>query len=151
MGRSVSGRALRAAVALAFALCVQHAGAQRAVGQDPATDIRVQCDAQGAACRADTATWLGWRVFEAECSVCHARGGVGSTFAPALAPRVRRMSWADFVAVLDDGYRGVGDALPPHGERPNVARYYPELWRYLVARADGTLPAGTVDVLEEPD
>lgn len=144
-------RGVRLVLAAACVLLgAPHAAAQRAAGPDPAEEARVECAAaaDAASCAADAATYVGWRVFEAECAVCHARGGTGSSFAPALAPRISRMDWPAFVDVLEEGYRGVGDALPPHGERPNVARYYAELWRYLTARADGRLPAGPVEPLD---
>jgi mono/diheme cytochrome c family protein len=90
-------------------------------------------------------TYIGWRVFQAQCATCHAADARGSSFAPDLTERLRGMTEREFFAALDRGYLGSQSAMPPRGRDPNVAPYYEELWAYLVARREGTLPAGPVE------
>jgi cytochrome c5 len=108
---------------------------------------RIECAPEGAStsgavCRVDVATYVGWRVFNAQCASCHAQDAVGSSFAPDLSRRMAGMSARDFFRALDDGYLGPAEAMPPRGANPDVSRYYQELWTYLSARARGDLPAG---------
>jgi mono/diheme cytochrome c family protein len=105
--------------------------------------LAADAQAQPESAHVDTSTYVGWRVFEAHCASCHGVGGEGTQFAPELAPRIRRMDFRSFSAVLDDGYPGV-TSLPAWGERRDVARYYAELWDYLSARAAGTVPASSL-------
>ena len=112
---------------------------------------RVECSADPAeGCRADLATYVGWRVFQAQCAACHAADALGSSFAPDLTERMRGMEQRDFVAALDRGYLGSRSTMPPRGRDPNVAPYYDELWAYLLARRDGALVPGRVERLPEP-
>lgn len=108
--------------------------------------VRVECDERG--CRADLATYVGWRVFEAQCATCHAADARGSSYAPDLLERIRAMDERRFFAALDRGYLGPRSTMPPRGRDPRVAPYYEELWSFLVARRSGALPAGAVDLLE---
>jgi mono/diheme cytochrome c family protein len=132
---------------LCVALALDAAGAQPPVAVGP---YRVEC-AAGAACRADLATYIGWRVFQAQCATCHAADARGSSFAPDLAVRMSDMTQRAFVAALDQGYFGSESSMPPRGRDPNVAPYYDELWSFLAARRDGALPAGPVERLAETD
>jgi mono/diheme cytochrome c family protein len=100
-----------------------------------------------AVCRVDLATYVGWRVFNAQCATCHAADALGSSFAPDLTLRMRGMTQRTFFAALDNGYLGPADPAPPRGRHPDVARYYEELWAYLFARASGDLPAGDLERL----
>lgn len=96
----------------------------------------------GNVCQVDRDTYVGWRTFHSVCHTCHAQDAVGSSFAPALLPRVRMMDKAHFVMVVDQGFTGQVGVMPAWGENPNVNKYYDELWAYLRARADGVLPPG---------
>jgi mono/diheme cytochrome c family protein len=89
-------------------------------------------------------TYIGWRVFDAQCATCHAADARGSSFAPDLTDRMQGMTERQFFAALDSGYFGSKSTMPPRGRDPNVAPYYEELWAYLTARRDGTLPPGPV-------
>jgi mono/diheme cytochrome c family protein len=132
-------------VLLAAAVLASAAAAQPgARGGAPSYRIECASDEQAAvaSCRVDTATFVGRLVFNNHCASCHAEDALGSGFAPELGPRIRRLSYADFASILDNGYAGLGDALPPWGESRDVARYYVELWSYLSARASGELPPG---------
>jgi hypothetical protein len=131
-----------------FVACValQLAGGGSARAQAPAASPTVECDAAGV-CRADLATYVGWRVFHVQCATCHARDALGSSFAPNLLERIRGMDQRAFFRALDDGYMGPDDPAPPRGANPDVARYYAELWSYLSARARDELPPGPVERL----
>ena len=109
---------------------------------------RVECE-PGELCRVDLATYIGWRVFQAQCATCHAADARGSGFAPDLALRMSGMAQRDFFEVLDRGYFGPQSTMPPRGRDPNVAPYYDELWSYLRARITGDLPAGPVTMLPD--
>jgi cytochrome c5 len=113
---------------------------------DEARPYRVEC-AAGEPCRADLATYVGWRVFQAQCATCHAADARGSSFAPDLTLRMSRMSRREFFLALDRGYSGSQSTMPPRGRDPNVAPYYDELWSFLRARITGDLPAGPVTQL----
>jgi mono/diheme cytochrome c family protein len=135
---------------LLFVACVASllAGGAATRAQVAVTTPKVDCDgAGGAVCRVDLATYIGWRVFHAQCATCHARDALGSSFAPDLVERIRGMDQRAFVRALDDGYMGPDDPAPPRGANPDVARYYNELWSYLRARASGELPPGPLEPL----
>jgi hypothetical protein len=112
---------------------------------------RIEC-AAGQPCRADLGTYIGWRVFQAQCATCHAADARGSTFAPDLTLRMSAMTERQFFAALDQGYFGSRSTMPPRGRDPNVAPYYDELWSFLRARVTGALPPGAVERLsaDEP-
>src|SRR5690606_16038736 len=80
-----------------------------------------------APCPVPLPVYIGWRVYNVHCAVCHAEDAVGSTFAPALTQRIASMDRRAFVSALDRGYLGPRDATPPRGADPEVARYYEEL------------------------
>ena len=133
-------------LALCAALDVTVGAAQSS--PDEERPYRVDC-APDEPCRADLATYVGWRVFQAQCATCHATDARGSSFAPDLTLRMGRMTRRDFFQVLDRGYLGSQSAMPPRGRDPNVAPYYDELWSFLRARITGALPAGSVTRLPE--
>lgn len=146
-----------AGAGIGFMLLASMSAAQqpslRGAGTSPA--YRIECperlDPPERVCATDPATYIGWRVFERHCTACHGREGVGSTFAPNLLHRVAQLDRRRFYAALDDGYAGSFTDMRPWGENPEVARYYPELWSYLSARAGGSLPAGPLRPLKADD
>jgi cytochrome c5 len=115
---------------------------------DEQRPYRVEC-APGEPCRADLATYVGWRVFQAQCATCHAADVRGSSFAPDLTLRMSRTTRREFFLALDRGYFGSQSTMPPRGRDPNVAPYYDELWSFLRARIAGDLPAGPVTRLPD--
>ena len=119
-------------------------GAAQPSDDASARAYRVECAAPGEPCRADLATYIGWRVFQAQCATCHAADVRGSTFAPDLTVRMSGMTQREFFAALDRGYFGSASAMPPRGRDPDVAPYYDELWSFLQARVTGDLPPGPV-------
>ena len=142
-------RAIVCTLAACAALVCRTGAAQPAALDAPS--YRVECSAAGAECRADLATYVGWRVFEAQCATCHAADARGSTFAPDLTLRMDGMTQREFFVALDNGYFGRRSTMPPRGRDPNVAPYYDELWSYLRARIAGDLPPGPVSRLPEDD
>jgi mono/diheme cytochrome c family protein len=124
--------------------------AQSVSGAATDAPYRVECAPAGP-CRADLATYIGWRVFQAQCATCHGADARGSSFAPDLTLRMSGMAERDFVAALDKGYLGPQSAMPPRGRDPNVAPYYDELWAFLRARVTGDLPGGPVERLPGDD
>ena len=135
-------------VSLCAALDVTVVAAQPSLDEE--RPYRVAC-APDEPCRADLATYIGWRVFQAQCATCHAADVRGSSFAPDLTLRMSRMTRRDFFAALDRGYLGSQSAMPPRGRDPNVAPYYDELWSFLRARITGDLPPGPVTRLAEDE
>ena len=136
-------------LALCAALDPTVGAAQSSASDANALPYRVECTAPDEPCRADLATYIGWRVFQAQCATCHAVDVRGSIFAPDLTLRMSGMTQRDFFAALDRGYFGSASTMPPRGRDPNVAPYYDELWSFLRARITGALPAGAVTRLPE--
>jgi cytochrome c5 len=102
-------------------------------------------------CRTDLATFLGKRTFDEYCASCHARDALGSTFAPSLAERVRRLDRAQFMGLLERGYGGEAAAMTRWADVPAVRSYADALWAYLSARAAGDLPPGPIELLPDAD
>jgi len=139
-------RSALAVIGLTLAIEAGTAAAQPAAAASG--DYRVECPVStpgGPSCRADLATYIGWRVFVDKCAGCHGADARGSAFAPDLLQRVESLRRRDFFAALDNGYLGQSSTEPPRGRDPDVAPYYEELWSYLRARRDGALPAGPVE------
>jgi hypothetical protein len=132
---------------LCFALGCNAGAAQPSAPERP---YRVEC-APNAPCAADLATYIGWRVFQAECATCHAADARGSSFAPDLTLRMSNMTQREFFAALDNGYFGSRSTMPPRGRDPDIAPYYDELWSFLRARISGDLPAGPVTRLPDDE
>ena len=141
-------RALRSIVTLAVALGCNAGAAQPPAAAVPADSIECLTE-PAAACRVDLATYIGWRVFQAQCATCHAADARGSSYAPDLTLRMSGMVQRDFFAALDRGYFGSASTMPARGRDPNIAPYYDELWSFLRARIAGDLPAGPVARLAE--
>jgi cytochrome c5 len=141
-------RVLRRVIAFAAALGIV-AGAWAQPVPDESVPYRVECS-ELEPCRADLATFIGWRVFVAQCATCHAADARGSRFAPDLLERMRNMTRRGFFAALDEGYLGPQSTMPPRGRDPDVAPYYDELWSFLRARSAGALPPGPVERLPAP-
>jgi mono/diheme cytochrome c family protein len=139
-------------VALASALicCTAAAQPQASVDRPYTIECVSAAETEGAvACRTDLATFIGRRVFDQYCASCHAADALGSTFAPPLGDRVKRLSLAAFRNVLESGYRGDAAALPRWAEIPDVQRYSEPLWTYLLARGNGDLPPGPIGLLPD--
>ena len=140
-------RPVRSMLVLCVALGCQAGAAQPSVEAAP---YEIECEPERG-CRVDLATYIGWRVFQAQCATCHAADVRGSTFAPDLTLRMSGMTQRAFFAALDNGYFGPRSTMAPRGRDPNVAPYYDELWSFLRARITGDLPPGPVTRLPEDE
>jgi len=94
----------------------------------------------------DWYTYSGWRRYHAECHVCHGPNGEGSTFAPALADSLKKMSYEKFLQVVSSGQRNIWGAnnsiMPALGDNKNVMCYIDDIYTYLRARSEGAMPPG---------
>jgi methanol metabolism-related c-type cytochrome len=94
----------------------------------------------------DWFTYGGFRLYHAECHVCHGPDGLGSSYAPALADSLKTMDYAQFMDVVINGKQEVNTSqqkvMPAFGLNKVVACHIDDLYIYLRARADGVLPRG---------
>nr|WP_246252500.1 c-type cytochrome, methanol metabolism-related [Ancylobacter pratisalsi] len=92
----------------------------------------------------DWYTYSGYRRYHAECHVCHGPDGMGSSYAPALAESLKRLSYEQFMEIVVNGKKNVGvgtadQVMPAFGQNNNVMCYLDDIYIYLKARADGAL------------
>jgi hypothetical protein len=137
-----------------------------ACGQTPASTGDVPAIAQ--AIKDTNSIYLGWRVFQANCSRCHGADATGGAKGPDLLPRVRPMSQTRFIGTVVQRYKWVMPATEASGEsgapdvllqgmaerkrgelmmpawekEPSVKAHIADLYDYLQARANGTLAPG---------
>ncbi|MFO1089571.1 MAG: c-type cytochrome, methanol metabolism-related [Hyphomicrobiales bacterium] len=94
----------------------------------------------------DWFTYSGFRMYHAECHVCHGPEGEGSSYAPRLVDSLKVLSYDQFKEIVTNGKQEVNTAktavMPSFGTNPNVMCYIDDLYLYLKARADGVLPRG---------
>lgn len=102
--------------------------------------------------KVDFGTYNGWRRFEGTCARCHGQDAAGTTFAPALAESLKRLSYEQFIETVVNGRQVEGatgqSVMPPFGENPNVIEHMDDIYAYLEARADGALGRGRPDRLD---
>jgi len=122
--------------------------------------------------KVDEKTYIGWRLFNSTCFVCHGKNATGTERAPNLVERVADMSAFKFrkkvlhryfaKVNLDDpdrrlafleqvsGEEGVqGFKMPTWSDDPNIRPHISDLYSYLKARADGALGEGRPEQLEK--
>jgi hypothetical protein len=127
--------------------------------------------------KVDEGTFLGWRAYHSASHTCHGVDATGTSIAPSLVERVRRLSAEDFSIKVLTSYRLVfesgevsgddptalrqafleevlrrerGDLIMPAWERDsNVRPHLLDLYAYLRARADGVLGTGRPEVMTE--
>jgi len=109
----------------------------------------------------DDSTYVGWRLFNSTCFVCHGKHATGSDIAPNLLVKLEGMSSRKFrkkvlskyfaKVNLDDPDRrmafleqiSVEDAkgfkMPTWAQDPNIRPHIADLYAYLKARSDGAL------------
>jgi len=100
-------------------------------------------------CAVDQDTFIGWRTVGSNCAVCHGQEAAGSSFAPNLIRRLTEISEERFYEVLENGIQTEGSAMPGFGENPNVWPRREAIYGYLKARANGDLPPGRPDRLQD--
>lgn len=111
--------------------------------------------------KVDDKTYVGWRLFNSTCFVCHGKHATGTDRAPNLLPVVAEMSEYRFrkkvlskyfaKVNLDDPDRRLdflaqisqedakGFKMPTWSDDPNIRPHISELYAYLKARSDGAL------------
>lgn len=118
----------------------------------------------------DKSTYLGWRIFHSTCHGCHGVDATGTSVAPDLTERVKKLSSRDFSIKVLSRYRITmsseatagddqtesreafleqvlrrerGDVLMPAWDQDlNVKPHVLDIYAYLRARADGALGRG---------
>lgn len=120
----------------------------------------------------DNKTFVGWRLFNSTCFVCHGQNATGTDIAPNLLTRLEGMSERKFRKTvlhryfarvnLDDpdrrleflnqvaGEQGVtGFKMPTWSDDPNIRPHISDLYAYLKARSDGALGEGRPEQMEQ--
>lgn len=100
-------------------------------------------------CAVDQDTFIGWRTLGSSCAVCHGQEAAGSSFAPNLIRRVTEISEERFYEVLAKGIQTAGSAMPGFEDNPNVWPRREGIYGYLKARANGDLPPGRPERLQD--
>ena len=94
----------------------------------------------------DWYTYVGFTRYSSECLRCHGPDGMGSTYAPALMESMKRISYADFYAIVAGGKKNVSASqelvMPANGENKNVMCFIDAIYIYLRARADDGVGRG---------
>jgi methanol metabolism-related c-type cytochrome len=94
----------------------------------------------------DYYTFAGYIRYTANCMPCHGPDGLGSSYGPALATSLKRLSYADVMATVASGKRDVNQAqtllMPTFGDNKNVMCYIDAIYVYLRARADDAIQRG---------
>jgi methanol metabolism-related c-type cytochrome len=101
----------------------------------------------------DWYTFSGFRRYHSDCHVCHGPDGEGSSYAPALKDSLQKLSYGDFAAVVAGGRMNVtssqNNVMPSFATNQNVMCYLDDIFVYLRARSDGSLPRGRPAKREE--
>ena len=147
-GRTVAAAALVTAAALAAGAAAAQStteGTAAGAGGETATaeEEKPYIHENGAF---DYGVYNGYRRYHAHCHVCHGPDALGSTFAPALADSLKRLSYEEFLEVVVNGRENVAagqqNVMPSFGTVDDVMLYIDHLYAYLKARADGVLERG---------
>jgi len=126
--------------------------------------------------KVDRSTFLGWRVFNSTCYICHGVDATGTSVAPDLVARIKDLSAREFAGkvliryrVTLDSSEAIGDdrtavragflellmkkergelMMPAWEKDPNVKPHVMDIYSYLRARADGALGPGRPEQLQ---
>jgi len=94
----------------------------------------------------DYYTFSGYIRYTANCMPCHGPDGLGSSYGPALATSLKRLSYGEFLGIVASGKKDVNAAqtlvMPTFGDNKNVMCYIDAIYIYLRARADDAVPRG---------
>lgn len=98
----------------------------------------------------DWYTYSGFRMYHAECHVCHGPDAMGSTYAPALKDSLhsKGIDYYKFQEIVSSGQQNQANAggsesvMPAFGTNLNVMCFIDDLYVYIRARADDALPRG---------
>lgn len=91
----------------------------------------------------DWYTFIGYRMYGANCLQCHGPDALGSSYAPSLVDSLKSLSTQDVMGTIIGGKRNVSASqelvMPSFGENKNVMCYLDPIYIYLRARSDGAL------------
>ncbi|WP_395666279.1 c-type cytochrome, methanol metabolism-related [Methylocella sp.] len=91
----------------------------------------------------DWYTFIGYRMYGANCLQCHGPDALGSSYAPSLVNSLKNLSTQDVQGTIINGKRDVTASqelvMPSFGENKNVMCYLDPIYVYLRARSDGAL------------
>jgi methanol metabolism-related c-type cytochrome len=94
----------------------------------------------------DWYAYSGFRRYHSECHVCHGPDGEGSTYAPALKESVKTLNYAEFYGIVVGGKQDLGGGenkvMPALGDNKNVMCYIDDIYVYLRARSNDSIPRG---------
>jgi methanol metabolism-related c-type cytochrome len=94
----------------------------------------------------DWYTYSGFRRYHSECHVCHGPDGEGSSYAPALADKLKTIGYAEFYGIVVSGKKDLGGGnekvMPAFAENKNVMCYLDDIYVYLRARSQEAIPRG---------
>jgi mono/diheme cytochrome c family protein len=97
--------------------------------------------------KVDAHTYNGYRRYHASCNHCHGPDGMGSTFGPSLVEGLPDVD--SFRRIVRDGKSDGNAVMKGFADDPNIAPYIDDIYAYLRARADGALPRGRPEKLEQ--
>lgn len=93
--------------------------------------------------KVDWYTFIGYRMYGANCLQCHGPDALGSSYAPSLVDSLKSLSTQQVLGTIIGGKRDVTAAqdlvMPSFGENKNVMCYLNPIYTYLRARSDGAL------------
>jgi methanol metabolism-related c-type cytochrome len=93
--------------------------------------------------KVDWYTFIGYRMYGANCLVCHGPDALGSSYAPSLVDSLKSLNAQDVQGTIIGGKRDVTASqdlvMPSFGENKNVMCYINPIYIYLRARSDGAL------------
>ncbi len=93
--------------------------------------------------KVDWSTFIGYRMYGANCLVCHGPDALGSSYAPSLVDSLKSLSTQQVLGTIIGGKRDVSASqdlvMPSFGENKNVMCYLNPIYVYLRARSDGAL------------
>lgn len=92
-------------------------------------------------------TFNGYRRFHGTCHACHGQDAMGGSFAPSLVESLKELDYESFKQTVLEGRQvtdasGAVNAMPAFANDKNVTKHLDDIYRYLLARADGVLPPG---------
>ncbi|OED38118.1 hypothetical protein AB833_20755 [Chromatiales bacterium (ex Bugula neritina AB1)] len=105
--------------------------------------------------KVDKATFNGYRRFHGTCHACHGQDAMGGSFAPSLVESLKTLDYDTFTKTVLEGRQAQGSggsvsAMPAFSNDPNVTKHLDDIYRYLLARADGELGTGRPKKLPKP-
>lgn len=98
----------------------------------------------------DWYTYSGFRMYHAECHVCHGPDAMGSTYAPALKDSLKQknIDYYKFQEIVSSGQQntavqgGSASVMPAFGTNLNVMCFIDDLYVYLRARSEDAIGRG---------